>query len=386
MLERSEGLLVDADPRCTRDDRFRNLFQPLHLSCLRAPLPGHFFALTLRSTWRPLRPPSSTTGHRIARHASCRSRCCCSTSSRSRRRRRCGTRANTSRPRTRSASRIRRAIRSSCSSAACSRSCRSRRRVAVRINMLAAICSAVSAGMWFLITERVLVSWFPERWQRIARRRARGAHRRDGVHGVEPVGRQREGVHGLAGRHRDHLVADGALVRRSRRPQGRRILVLIAYLLGLGYANHMAGMLAAPAVGLAVLDPPSAHAPPLAAAARVRGRAAPRHDAVRDAADSRRAFPGDQRRRADGVPHGARVRRARSARARATPSSTTSIASSTASRELAERRRRSPRRSGCGGCTSSGSGCATRTASSRRCRRCSPRCSSCSGCFGGWVH
>src|SRR5204862_3510116 len=33
--------------------------------------------------------------------------------------------------------------------------------VAVRINILAALCSAVSAGMWFLITERVLVSWFP---------------------------------------------------------------------------------------------------------------------------------------------------------------------------------------------------------------------------------
>src|SRR4051812_40668088 len=39
--------------------------------------------------------------------------------------------------------------------------------IAVRINVLAAICSAVSAGMWFLITERVLVSWFEKRWQRI---------------------------------------------------------------------------------------------------------------------------------------------------------------------------------------------------------------------------
>src|SRR5881394_1156134 len=39
--------------------------------------------------------------------------------------------------------------------------------VAVRINILAAICSAVSAGMWFLVTERVLVSWFPQRWQRV---------------------------------------------------------------------------------------------------------------------------------------------------------------------------------------------------------------------------
>src|SRR5712691_7600884 len=39
--------------------------------------------------------------------------------------------------------------------------------VAVRINILAAVCSAISAGMWFLITERVLVSWFADRWQRI---------------------------------------------------------------------------------------------------------------------------------------------------------------------------------------------------------------------------
>src|SRR5207253_6279409 len=33
--------------------------------------------------------------------------------------------------------------------------------VATRINVFAALCSAVSAGMWFLITERVLVPWFP---------------------------------------------------------------------------------------------------------------------------------------------------------------------------------------------------------------------------------
>src|SRR5688572_33115615 len=39
--------------------------------------------------------------------------------------------------------------------------------VAMRINILAAICSAVSAAMWFLITERVLVGWLAERWQRI---------------------------------------------------------------------------------------------------------------------------------------------------------------------------------------------------------------------------
>src|ERR687896_2075288 len=38
---------------------------------------------------------------------------------------------------------------------------------AVRINVLAALSSAVSAGMWFLITERVLVSWLPDRGERI---------------------------------------------------------------------------------------------------------------------------------------------------------------------------------------------------------------------------
>ncbi|MFM8910519.1 MAG: DUF2723 domain-containing protein, partial [Gemmatimonadota bacterium] len=39
--------------------------------------------------------------------------------------------------------------------------------IAMRVNLLAALSSAVSAGMWFLITERVLVGWFAERWQRI---------------------------------------------------------------------------------------------------------------------------------------------------------------------------------------------------------------------------
>src|SRR5687767_2708273 len=39
--------------------------------------------------------------------------------------------------------------------------------VAMRINLLAAISSATAAGMWFLITERVLVGWFDQRWQRI---------------------------------------------------------------------------------------------------------------------------------------------------------------------------------------------------------------------------
>src|SRR3954466_15778363 len=125
--------------------------------------------------------------------------------------------------------------------------------VAVRINILAAICSAVSAGMWFLITERVLVSWFPERWQRIL----------GGVIAAligataftvwnQSVVNEKVYTVSLMG----IAIISWLMVRWCDAPDGRkadRILVLVAYLCGLGYANHMAGMLAAPAVGLAVL-------------------------------------------------------------------------------------------------------------------------------------
>ena len=125
--------------------------------------------------------------------------------------------------------------------------------VAARVNILAALSSAVSAGMWFLITERVLVSWFPQRWQRIVGGSLAaliGATAftvwsqsvvNEKVYTVSLVG--------LA------LVA-WLTVRWCDDPDGPkadRVLVLVAYILGLGYSNHMAGMLAAPSVAVAVL-------------------------------------------------------------------------------------------------------------------------------------
>jgi hypothetical protein len=127
------------------------------------------------------------------------------------------------------------------------------RTVALRINLLAAICSAVSAGMWFLITERVLVSWFAERWQRIA-----GGSLAALIGATsftvwnQSVVNEKVYTVSLLG----IAIISWLMVRWCDAPDGRkadRILVLVAYLLGLGYANHMAGMLAAPAVGLAVL-------------------------------------------------------------------------------------------------------------------------------------
>ena len=125
--------------------------------------------------------------------------------------------------------------------------------VAVRINVLAALCSAVSAGMWFLITERVLVGWFPERWQRIT-----GGTIAAVVGATaftvwnQSVVNEKVYTVSLVG----IAIISWLMIRWSDDPDGRkadRILVLVAYLLGLGYANHMGGMLAAPAAAVAVI-------------------------------------------------------------------------------------------------------------------------------------
>src|SRR6478672_13607403 len=38
---------------------------------------------------------------------------------------------------------------------------------AARINIMAALCSALSAGFWFLLTERIVARWIAEHWQRL---------------------------------------------------------------------------------------------------------------------------------------------------------------------------------------------------------------------------
>ena len=125
--------------------------------------------------------------------------------------------------------------------------------IAVRINILAAVCSALSAGAWFLITERVLVGWFDQRWMRIV---GGAVAALIGATAFtvwnQSVVNEKVYTVSLLG----IAVVSWLMVRWCDQPDGRksdRILVLVAYLCGLGYANHMAGMLAAPAAGLAVL-------------------------------------------------------------------------------------------------------------------------------------
>jgi Protein of unknown function (DUF2723) len=125
--------------------------------------------------------------------------------------------------------------------------------VAVKLNMLAALSSAVAAGSWFLITERVLVSWLPEKWMRIL-----GASVATLIGATaftvwnQSVVNEKVYTVSLA----IFAIVAWLTVLWCDEPEGRKadkLLILIAFLIGLGYANHPAGMLPLPAVGLAVL-------------------------------------------------------------------------------------------------------------------------------------
>lgn len=124
---------------------------------------------------------------------------------------------------------------------------------AMRVNILAAVCASVSAGLWFLITERVLVSWLAERWQRIVGG-ALAALVGATAFTVWSQAVVNEKVYTVS------LVGVAIIAWLTVRwcddpdgPRADRLLILIAYLLGLGYSNHMAGFIPAPAVAIAVL-------------------------------------------------------------------------------------------------------------------------------------
>ncbi len=125
--------------------------------------------------------------------------------------------------------------------------------VAVKLNMLAALSSAVAAGSWFLITERVLVSWLPQKWMRLT---GAGVATLIGATAFtvwnQSVVNEKVYTVSLA----MFAIVAWLTVTWCDEPDGRRgdkLLILIAFLLGLGYANHPAGMLPGPAVGLAIL-------------------------------------------------------------------------------------------------------------------------------------
>lgn len=125
--------------------------------------------------------------------------------------------------------------------------------VAMRINVLAALSSAVAAAMWYLVARRVALRWgLSARLAQLAGGLAVAIGATAFTVWNQSVVNEKVYTVALAG----IALVSWLMLRWCDQPDGPRadrLLVLVAYLLGLGYANHMAGMLPLPAVVLVVL-------------------------------------------------------------------------------------------------------------------------------------
>ena len=125
--------------------------------------------------------------------------------------------------------------------------------VAMRINVLAAVSSAVAAAVWYLVARRVAErAGLGKGTSRIAA----GLSTLIGATAFtvwnQSVVNEKVYTVSLVG----IAIVSWLMLRWSDRPDGPRadrLLLLVAYLLGLGYSNHMAGMLPLPAVALVVI-------------------------------------------------------------------------------------------------------------------------------------
>jgi len=122
-----------------------------------------------------------------------------------------------------------------------------------RINIMAALASACAAGFWFLITERIVARWIAERWQRlvVASMATLIGATAFTVWNQSVVNEKVYTVSLLF-----FTIVSWLMIQWIEDPDGPRadrILILVAFLLGLGYSNHPAGFLPLPAAGVAML-------------------------------------------------------------------------------------------------------------------------------------
>jgi hypothetical protein len=122
-----------------------------------------------------------------------------------------------------------------------------------RINIMAALASALSAGFWFLITERIVWRWIRERWQRLV---VAGLATLIGATAFTVWNQSvvNEKVYTVSLLF--FTIVSWLMIEWMENPDSPiadRLLVLVAFLLGLGYSNHPAGFLPLPAAGLAIL-------------------------------------------------------------------------------------------------------------------------------------
>ena len=125
--------------------------------------------------------------------------------------------------------------------------------VAMRINVLAAVSSALAAAIWYLVARRVaLHTGLGPGTSRLAAAISTLIGATAFTVWNQSVVNEKVYTVSLAG----IAIVSWLMLRWSDSPDGPRadrLLLLVAYLLGLGYSNHMAGMLPLPAVGLVVL-------------------------------------------------------------------------------------------------------------------------------------
>jgi Protein of unknown function (DUF2723) len=122
-----------------------------------------------------------------------------------------------------------------------------------RINVMAALASACSAGSWFLITERIVARWIVARWQRLM---VAGLATLIGATAFTVWNQSvvNEKVYTVSLLF--FTIVSWLMIEWMENPDGPkadRILILVAFLLGLGYSNHPAGFLPLPAAGVAIL-------------------------------------------------------------------------------------------------------------------------------------
>jgi hypothetical protein len=124
---------------------------------------------------------------------------------------------------------------------------------AAKINILAAMASAGSAGFWFLITDRVVARWIAERWQRLV---VAGLATLIGATAFTVWNQSvvNEKVYTVSLLF--FTIVSWLMIQWIEDPDGPRadrILILVAFLLGLGYSNHPAGFLPLPAAATAII-------------------------------------------------------------------------------------------------------------------------------------
>ena len=124
---------------------------------------------------------------------------------------------------------------------------------AARINIMAALASALSAGLWFLITERIVARWIVDKWQRlvVASLATLIGATAFTVWNQSVVNEKVYTISLLFFTICSWIIIEW--IEEPDSPKADRLIVLVCFLLGLGYSNHPAGFLPLPAAGIALL-------------------------------------------------------------------------------------------------------------------------------------